>query len=94
MRADLSPRPAHDKAALLAHYRAQAELAGDATHLAALISRHPSYSADELAKLITAVAAHAAHLVKCGVPGMDRVSELLDDAADIAEGAYVSEPAR
>lgn len=94
MNASTQPRPSPDKAALLAHYRAQAELAGDATHLAALISRHPSYSADELAKLITAVAAHAAHLVKCGVSGMEEVSALLDSAADIAEGAYVSEPAR
>lgn len=75
--------------AALAHYTEQATLSGDATHLAALISRHPSYSAQELAALICAIAGHAADMERVGVHRFDEVSALLDKAADLANDSYM-----
>lgn len=75
--------------AALQHYTEQATLAGDATHLAALISRHPSYSAQELGTIIAAVARHAAHMDRIGLHRFDEVSALLDEAADLANDSYM-----
>jgi hypothetical protein len=73
----------------LTHYTQQAALAGSATHVAALIRKYPSYSAQELAELISAIAAHAAHMDTVGLYRFDEVSALLDNAADIAEDSYL-----
>jgi hypothetical protein len=79
-----------DHSATLAHYTEQAALAGDAHHLAVLIRRHPSYSAQELAVLITALSAHAAHMANVGLNNFDVVCESLDKAADLADESYLN----
>lgn len=76
-----------NKTETLAHYTAQAALAGDAAHVANLI-RHARYTAQDLALLISALCVHAAHLDKEGMDRFGEVSALLDDAADIAEDSY------
>lgn len=77
----------------LTHYTQQATLAGDAEHLAALISRHPYYSPAALALLITALSGHAVRCDNEGLARMDEVVNLLDDAAGICEQSYVMEHA-
>jgi membrane-bound lytic murein transglycosylase len=71
----------------LTHYTEQATLAGSAEHVAALI-RNARYTAQDVATLISALATHAARLEAVGMAGFDKVSELMDKAADLAEDAY------
>lgn len=89
LQAALDAHQPFPKSAALAHYTDQATLAGDATHVASLIRRHPSYSAQELATLISALACHAAHMDGVGLYRFDEVSELLDKAHDLAADAYM-----
>lgn len=62
--------------------------AADGHQHAELIRKHPSYSAQELADIISAVASHAAHLDRVGLDRFGEVSDLMDRAADIAEDSF------
>lgn len=76
-----------DHGAALVHYTREAALC-DPASLAAHISRWPSFSAQELAALITALGSHAASMERIGLDRFAEVSELLDNAASIADESY------